>query len=244
MKSRPRKTVDLSHEVYQQLNKYALAATATAVGMLALAPSSEAKIVYTPAHVIMGNDQGYWLDLNHDGIPDFSFFNWLACTEYCWNSLYVVSPIKGKNDVEAAPGRSFTYAYALKPGVAIDSKGRFTWFALMVNGSNGPWFNVTRRYLGLKFQVRGKTHYGWARLSVHGTYGHVTATLTGYAYETIPNKPIIAGKMTDAEEIESSHKLPASANEPNVKRATLGSLALGWHGLLIWRRRESLQSPQ
>ena len=61
-------------------------------------------------------------------------------------------------------------------------------------GSLGSWVNVTNRYLGFKFKIRGATHYGWARLDVSVTNGTVVGTLTGYAYETIPNKPIIAGK--------------------------------------------------
>ena len=43
--------------------------------------------------------------------------------------------------------------------------------------------------------------------------GHaITATLTGYAYETIPNKPIIAGKTKVGDD---------------RARTTLGRLALG-----------------
>ena len=42
----------------------------------------------------------------------------------------------------------------------------------------------------------GKIHYGWARLSFQVQNFSITATLTGYAYETIPNKPIIAGETT------------------------------------------------
>jgi hypothetical protein len=69
--------------------------------------------------------------------------------------------------------------------------------------SHGPWVDVTRRYLGLKFSIGGQTHYGWARLNVvtftglfksGGTY----AVLTGYAYETVPNTPIVTGKTKGA----------------------------------------------
>jgi hypothetical protein len=43
-------------------------------------------------------------------------------------------------------------------------------------------------YLGLKFVIKGKTHYGWARLAVSAQRFVVTATLTRYAYETVPGK--------------------------------------------------------
>ena len=45
--SRPRKITRLSQSMHQQLNMYALAAGAAGVSVLALSPSSEAKIVYT-----------------------------------------------------------------------------------------------------------------------------------------------------------------------------------------------------
>jgi hypothetical protein len=47
--SGPRKTANLSASLNHQLNGYALAASAAGVALLALAPTAEAKIVYTPA---------------------------------------------------------------------------------------------------------------------------------------------------------------------------------------------------
>jgi len=58
----------------------------------------------------------------------------------------------------------------------------------------GNWIDATNRYLGLKFTIKGKTHYGWARLTIPWLNVGFSVTLTGYAYETIPNKSIIAGK--------------------------------------------------
>jgi hypothetical protein len=57
----------------------------------------------------------------------------------------------------------------------------------------GQWPYVKQGYLGLRFYVKGETHYGWARLSM-SSRGYPWATLTGYAYESIANKPIITGK--------------------------------------------------
>jgi hypothetical protein len=67
----------------------------------------------------------------------------------------------------------------------------------------------------MKFKIKGKIQYGWARLSVQVQFPlTITATLTGYAYETIPNKGIVAGKSKGPED---------SVKQP----ATLGRLALG-----------------
>jgi hypothetical protein len=46
-------------------------AGAAGVGMLALAPPVQAKIVYTPADVNFSRYPPVTLDLNHDGIGDF-----------------------------------------------------------------------------------------------------------------------------------------------------------------------------
>ena len=66
----------LSETCQRRLNSYALAATAAGVGAIALSRPAEAKIVYTPSHLVMStsNPQHWWLlDLNHDGVSDFSF---------------------------------------------------------------------------------------------------------------------------------------------------------------------------
>ena len=93
---------------------------------------------------------------------------------------------------------------------------------------------MARDNLGLKFIVKGKTHYGWARLTVQALGGaFIKATLTGYAYETIPNRTILAGHTKGPEEIAKA-SLSALAPKP----ATLGLLATGALGLSIWRREE------
>jgi hypothetical protein len=80
---------------------------------------------------------------------------------------------------------------------------------------------VTNRYLGLKFVITGKVHFGWARLNVScSSQGStITALLTGYAYETVPNQPIVTGREKSKDISEG---------------ATLGRLAKG-AGLSPWR---------
>jgi len=63
--------------------------------------------------------------------------------------------------------------------------------------------------------------------------------LSGYAYETIPNKPIIAGQTKSTDDIDDSNVRPnAALTVPTAESATLGALALGAPGLSIWRRDE------
>jgi hypothetical protein len=238
MKRSPRKTADLSGSVHHQLNMYALATAAAGIGVLALSPSAEAKIVYTPTHHVIGKNGRYKLDLNNDKMADFILMNTHGCnTDYCVDVLSAI-PANG-NAVEGARGfLSIPYASALKRGAPIGPQAHFSGKLMASSQSSqgelGRWLNVTNGYLGLKFIVKGKTHYGWARLTVQALGGaFIKATLTGYAYETIPNRTILAGHPKGPEEITKT-ALTALAPKP----ATLGLLATGASGLSIWRREE------
>jgi len=245
----PRKTANLSDSTQQRLNMYALAAGAAGVGMLAMAQPASAKIVYTPAHINLGFDQVTPLDLNHDGITDFSFYPLYGDSSGGGeNSLFARAGQRQNAMVGYFGGRS-NFASALRPGARVGKArafvgsglmGRARWHSFSKHTTFwGPWANggkgVTNRYLGLKFFVKGKVHYGWARLNV-AARGGIEGTLTGYAYETIPGKSIIAGATKgpddDVQSIAATHPSPAP------KPATLGMLALGAPGLSIWRRED------
>ncbi|MBK6830904.1 MAG: T9SS type A sorting domain-containing protein [Flavobacteriales bacterium] len=47
------------------------------------------------------------------------------------------------------------------------------------------------RYLGLRFDIAGATHYGWARLRVPNADEF---TLMDYAYNSVSDEPILAGE--------------------------------------------------
>ena len=233
---RPRKTAELPRSLHQQLNMYALAAGAAGVGLLAAAPPADAKIIYTPAHRVITPKHSFNIDFNHDGITDFRIANSVsACTDFCFFELRQ-RPADGNSAVgytiERGPRSPF------KKGTAAMVVARSNVYTSNKTIVYGPWINVKDRYLGLKFQIKGNTHYGWARLNVKVGTTTITATLTGYAYETIPNKPIIAGQtkgQDDATVEESNTALTVPTPEPT----TLGVLTLGSPGLSMWRREES-----
>jgi hypothetical protein len=253
--SGPRKTASLSESVHQQLSMYALAAVV--ISLLVSPKPSEARIVYTPTHVNINSP--YSLDLNHDGITDFTLGQihsrkFSGCFGYDVSDELADGVAKG-NGVVASP---YGFAAALNRGVEIGAGQRFTPYApeMVYVAQNwthvllchivqilvGPWANVSNLYLGLEFQINGKIHYGWARLSVQVGYVYINATLTGYAYETIAGKSIIAGQTTGPEdEWEEDDFGPGASLTspiPDVPQtATLGALAMGAPGLSIWRRR-------
>jgi hypothetical protein len=93
------------------------------------------------------------------------------------------------------------------------------------NHSFGQWQYTKNRYLGLQFVIKGQVHYGWARLTVTSLpqpASGILAILTGYAYETEANTPIITGKTKGPDVI-------------TLDPATLGHLAGGASQIPAWR---------
>ncbi len=227
----PRTVSTLSESTHRRLNAYALAATAAGVGMLALVPPSEAKIVYTPTHRIIKEGRSYKLDLNHDGVIDFTLVDF-ACKSCGGGAVLSALPAAGNGASGFGTTQGTGWASALKRGAVIGTRRYFpgknmAWVGTTGDGatvSGGSWVNVKNRYLGLKFKINGKTHYGWARLNVLIQNLSITATLTGYAYETNARKPIRAGQTKGPDDLTVGSAKPLSYI-PGA--GSLGQLAIG-----------------
>ena len=232
---RLRMAAELGESTEQRLTAYALAASATGVGFLALAAPAEAKIIYRNTHHVIGRNTSYRLDLNQDRKTDFTFQNTESggtCgTDFCipYFAKLAAKPAPGNGAAGFVIG-SVPWAFALKGGARIGPSQYFrgAWMAT-ANGypgssssKSGSWVNVKNRYLGLQFKIGGKIHYGWARLSVEVQNFAITAKLTGYAYETIPNKPIIAGQTK-------------GKDAASMPLTSLGHLAIGASTIPRWR---------
>jgi hypothetical protein len=216
------------------------AAGAAGVGMLALTQTAEAKVVYTPTNVVVNSSVA--IDLNHDGIADFAVTIGAA---YGGHGLWLtVSPKVTGNAIRENGGAAAGFL-----GVPVGPGERFatnTWygeglfmagvFEYSFTSFTGPWANAKNRYLGLKLQINGQTHYGWARLSVGNFLISGLVLLTGYAYETIPNKTIIEGHTSGPE--KAGNIAPADLLAPATQPASLGLLARGADVLSIWRRED------
>jgi len=238
----------------EHLNWYALAATAAGVGMLGSSQLSQAEIVYTKAHRHIAPNTTIYLDLNHDGIADFSLKE--TVSSYSADVFYRLSghPVRNKNRIRGHIGFfGHAYASALPAGVRVGSDGQFLpsaglMAATTFNGGlrapatlycTGPWANVTNRYLGLKFLINGKVHFGWARLNVSCQNVDLTGLLTGYAYESVPNRPIVTGKQKGSEEPASADQQSTTSERTTAPQpASLGRLAQGALGLAAGRTRQ------
>jgi hypothetical protein len=104
--------------------------------------------------------------------------------------------------------------------------------------SRGQWVQSINRYLGVKFLIQGEVHYGWVRVDVAATQSGFLGAISGYAYETVPNKAILTGQKSGAPKKRDSGKGSASVEVLTPGKANLGTLALGVLGLQIWRRQD------
>jgi len=236
-----RPAAELNQGLERKLISYA--AAAGAAGVAILSQPAEAKIVYTQEWVPISPISITTLDLNNDGIADFQFSNKPNSVSSC-NTSYrrcLLMKVVPQNPSNAIWGTN-AYASALGSGVSVGSQGKFQAghesMAQEINRSGrsgtffyrsaGPWKETTRGFLGLKFIIQGQIHYGWARLSVTATFSGIYAAISGYAYETEPNTPILTGQESGG--AKKSHKRShgsASQGAPAPTPSSLGALACG-----------------
>jgi hypothetical protein len=215
----------LSRQLTKRLLSYA---TVAGAGIAASTSPAGAEVVYTPVHSRV--EQDFPIDLNHDGINDFHITSY----DFSGSGELDVYPLVEGNRIISSPEQCQDNpggAAALHEGGVIGPVRDFSaqancmayGFRSSINIYNGAWTDAKNRYLGFVFVIEGKQHFGWARLSVGQFNFQQLGMITGYAYETIPGKPIAAGDEGNGAE--------ESAVPP-----TLGALALGAAGLDISRR--------
>lgn len=251
MKRSPRPKINPLPDLFlKKLNSYALVASAAGVGMLALAKPAEGEIVYTKTDTKILPKSTFQLDLNNDGTVDFELKDVHSHSFFTtWGRLSVIPAQQGNQVWGHTYGHFQDLASAFYAGVKIGPKGQFLpgtglMAASTFNGGRvqppgsasctAPWANVNNRYLGFKFEISGEVHFGWARLNVACHNYEVAGVLTGYAYETVANRPILTGqtKGPDAglDVDESTSQFYRQPDSENVQPGSLGHLAQGAAG--------------
>jgi hypothetical protein len=203
----------LSRKLSKQLLAYA---TMAGAGLMGCASNADAEVVYTPAHKYV--DQDFFIDLNHDGINDFHIHSY-----YLSGFAYLqVLPLVKFNKI-AAVHHGCLSGYGAAPlregvvigsGMAFSANGTCMVEKALTSASMGPWLGVTDRYLGFEFFIEGQKHFGWARMTIDLFGFDHTGRILGYAYETTPGTPIVAGDQGNATQV-------------SLDPGTLGALALG-----------------
>ncbi len=239
--------VSLSESIDKRLKLYGMAAAAASVALLALVEPAEAEIVITNKKIPIPRCDGLHtcpvkVDLNHDGIADFSFTLGYYGYGQNVNAQLHVTPLTGG---EAMGQAEASLAFALVRGAKIGPSAQFASVSGLVlerssyctfscserHNLNGNWGgNHPNRFLGVKFVIHGKTHYGWIRVTVTtSTSAPMSAEITEYGYETIANKSCGAG-------LPGASAAPSDDGRNSDAGPALGMLALGADALPLWRR--------
>jgi len=173
--------------------------------------------------ILKMNPASFNLDLNKDGINDFEFnstkgtcddgliapevlFTYLSVEPASGGNMIMTNNTIITNGLNLAPALDSSTAIA--PDSLWVSTSQFLLYGASTTGYircmvvDGYWLNVSDKYLGLKFIKDNNTYYGWARLSssysvTSAPYRHLTIgqlILKDYAYNSIPNQPILAGQ--------------------------------------------------
>jgi hypothetical protein len=251
--------ISLNHNLDCKLLSYVAAASASAVGVMALAQPSQAEIIYTATNQTLKAGGSLAIDFNNDGTADVTIENVLRNEDvrggvfptggFSQNFEYLRVTAAGNNRIVVSAASY--YASALQSGRNIGKKlgAGVKWVGggghSMENCSSGsgaifrvegPWRDVNTRYLGVVFSIDGEAHFGWARFTVTHPKDScfTTAVLTGYAYESVAGEAIKAGQTSGS----------SSASAEQSPAATLGSLALGSGGIGAWRREDAASASK
>ncbi len=248
-----------SNNLNRQVGLYCVAAAVAGVSMLALAEPAQAEVVVTkktiPIPMVPFPTVGLVrISMANNGINNFGLNLYNESNSMISDRGVGVWGVSEQDGVIVG-GSFYAKALALTRGAVIGPSANFFAYSLaLIEGSEafssnrtfrGFWKDSKNRYLGVSFPINGETHYGWIRLTVttdpnaHGPF--MSAKITGYAYETVANKPILAGTAataaTPADNPTAELQAPKNAQVKNGP--SLGMLASGSEALPLWRREET-----
>jgi hypothetical protein len=239
-----------SESFHRQLNAYALAAGAAGVSLLALAQPCEARIIHRQIGVkLFGINHYEFNPANQSAAPFLFSGSFINQTYGWWNRVWMVpraasaGVLLAKNGFDADLRLSVVVGGDRVFGEGVSSGLLFTYGpyggGTLKHHRGNFSFNQTA-YVGFKFSIAGKEHFGWLRLkiTIHPFPGEkqTTVHIRDYAYETVPGKSIRTGQTEEAADSDEISGNPRSAS--------LGALALGASGIPLWRRQEKLSAAE
>ncbi|MDH5601357.1 MAG: MopE-related protein [Gammaproteobacteria bacterium] len=163
----------------------------------------------------------YELDLNNDGVVDFTFnHNYYVvpsggqCCPEEHNRYFYVSG-SGTNEIVSQAYTFLNFAKAQSSGTTIDSTTNFgpaggAYIAAQDTVHDQSDF-FTPGYLGVSFTIGGNTHYGWIKV-LSADWG-TSAYVINYAYENLPNTPIQAGVPQVGDNDNDGYDFPLDCND-------------------------------
>lgn len=182
----------------------------------ALAVPATAEVAYTQVNVTIAVGGYYAMDLNHDGLADFTLRSPILqglCQSGDQDSWSLtVTPGSGNSVAVLAGQPNSGFTAALPTNVAVNASEAYsTGTSVMAElqwgycgtYTLGQWIGIPTGYIGLQFRAPdGSIHYGWAKVSTAAyvdRYGvvHSMTIIWGYAYETVAGQAILTGQTSD-----------------------------------------------
>lgn len=184
------------------------------------------QIIYTDVDPDFGDTGGiYQIDMDGDATIDYE-------VRHVGGSAAMRVYNDQSNSILGLAGSgAYNYPYALSSGAAISNGAFGSWItdpALQTLNWNScaypgsQWCGgIVDGYLGLRFNIGGNTHYGWARLDVSADA--TVWLIKDFAYQATPDTPILAGQILSVENqifdsfsyyVDSNSQLNLKANSP------------------------------
>ena len=162
-----------------------------------------AAIIYTdivPDTTLSTDGSVYNIDLNNDNIQDFSVsldidsayqsagFQNVSGNNYV-SSGGDVRVLSAGITISSSIYSSSYWGSDLGTGAYKDNLG---FLGINSSSTNGPWQGgQSNKFVGVRFDISGSTHFGWIRLSIPIGFGSVT--VHDYAYESVAGVSIVTG---------------------------------------------------
>jgi hypothetical protein len=194
--------------------------------MLFFFSAAKAQIIYTNVNPDAkfscskaGCSHQYNLDLNNDGVNDFSIIvagSLSFCGGNHHNFSVSIVPLDSNGVVPTNPLslNAIINDQSIYDSAATTLESYYSYVLrnVCIGGMTGSWSSSSDGYLGLKLIKRGKTYFGWVRLLISVSSKSASVTIKDYAYNSIRNQFIAAGQSNNA-------KLSNAiiTNKPNTK---------------------------
>ncbi len=156
----------------------------------------KSQIIYTdinPDTVLLANSSApfhyYYMDINQDSIIDFKFAHFAPSTS--WLKAEVYCQYGNNQDEAVLTSGSTPISLSFNSTIGASSG---SWTNTVSGSTNSALFlpnGLTDKYIGLRIQLSGQWHYGWAKVDVPSNAG--SFTLKSFAVNTLPNQMINAG---------------------------------------------------
>lgn len=158
-----------------------------------------------PANESLHAPGHFQFDLNNDGINDVGMSVYSTFVLGSGGNFFRLSSMNAYGLVagNGTAANQHDYAVAGRSGQKLGPYVNVSRGAIVAShlsnqsghDTHGYWQNVkSPRFLGVRFLISGETHFGWIRITSSTAD---QATISCYAYESVPNKPIIAGACKD-----------------------------------------------